>query len=132
MGFSKYRMTEWIMLERTFRGHLVQASCNEQGHLQPDQIFQSPVQPDLGCFQRWGIYHFTGQPVPVSHVLNIKNSFQVSCLRLSSFRSKPLCLVLLLQALLYLHLRIYIWTHTRMTSNLNSHLSFKRQMSLRN
>lgn len=106
-------MTEWIVLERTFRGHIVQAPCNEQGHLRPDQIVQSPVQPDLGCFQRWGICHFTGQPVPVSHVLNIKNSFQVSCLRLFSFRSKPLlpCPVAtgpIIFALTYL----YMNTHT--------------------
>jgi len=28
-----------------------QPPCNEQGRLQPDQVAQSPVQPDLECFQ---------------------------------------------------------------------------------
>ncbi|KAK4810853.1 LOW QUALITY PROTEIN: hypothetical protein QYF61_008825 [Mycteria americana] len=32
-----------------------------------DQVAQSPVQPDLECFQGWGIYSLSGQPVPVSH-----------------------------------------------------------------
>lgn len=121
-----------IVLERAFWGHLVQAPCNEQGHLQPEQILQSPIQPDPGGFQGWCIYQFAGQPVPVPHMLNIKDSFQISCLTLSSFRSEPPCLVLLLQALLYLHSCIYIWTYTWRISNLNSHLSFKRKMSLRN
>jgi len=31
-------------LEGTFKGHLVQHPCNEQGHLQLDQVAQSPVQ----------------------------------------------------------------------------------------
>ena len=38
-------------LEGTFKGHLVQPPCNEQAHLQLDQVAQSPVQPDLECFQ---------------------------------------------------------------------------------
>jgi len=39
--------------------------CHEQGHLQLDQVAQSPVQPDFECFQ--GIDHLSGQPVPVLH-----------------------------------------------------------------
>ncbi|KAK4810053.1 hypothetical protein QYF61_005116 [Mycteria americana] len=38
-----------------------------KGHLQLDQVAQSPIQPDLECFQGWGIYHLSGQPVPVLH-----------------------------------------------------------------
>jgi len=38
-------------LEGTFKGHLVQPPYNEQGHLQPHQVAQSPVQPDLEYFQ---------------------------------------------------------------------------------
>jgi len=34
-------------LEGTFRGHLVQPFCSEQGHLQLDHVAQSPVQPSL-------------------------------------------------------------------------------------
>jgi len=36
-------------------------------HLQLHQVAQSPVQPDLECFQGWGIYHLSGQPVPLFH-----------------------------------------------------------------
>ena len=62
-----HRITEWFGLEGTFKGHLVQPLCNEQGHLQLDQVAQSPVQPELESFQGWGTYHPSGQPVPVSH-----------------------------------------------------------------
>jgi len=33
-------------LKETFKAHLVQARCDEQGHLSVDQVAQSPVQPD--------------------------------------------------------------------------------------
>jgi len=49
---SEYRRTtEWLGLEATFKGHLVQPPCSEQGHLQLDEVAQSPVQPGLECFQ---------------------------------------------------------------------------------
>jgi len=54
-------------LEGTFKGHLVQPSCNEQGHLQLDQVAKSPVQPDLEYFQGWDIYSLSGKPVPLFH-----------------------------------------------------------------
>ena len=41
--------------------------CNEQGHLQLDQVAQSPMQLDVEGFQGWGIYHLSGQHVPVFH-----------------------------------------------------------------
>ena len=53
--------------EDTSKGHLVQPSCNEQGHLQVDQDAQNPVQPDLECLQGHGFHHTSGQPVPVPH-----------------------------------------------------------------
>ena len=62
-----HRTIEWFGLEGTFKDHLVQSPCNEQGHLQLDQVAQSPVQPGLECSQGWGIYHLSGQPVPVFH-----------------------------------------------------------------
>jgi len=42
-------------LEGTFRGHLAQPSCSELGHVQLDQVAQSPVQLDIECFQGWRI-----------------------------------------------------------------------------
>jgi len=41
--------------------------CHAQGHLQPDQVALSPVQPGLECFQGWGIDHLSGQPMPGPH-----------------------------------------------------------------
>ena len=58
---------ECFGLEGTFRGHVAQSPCSEQGYLQFDQVAQSLVQPGLGCFLGWGIYRLSGQPVPVFH-----------------------------------------------------------------
>ena len=58
---------EWFGLEGTLKGQLVQPPHGEQGHLHLDQVAQSPVQPDLECFQGWGIYHLSGQPLAVFH-----------------------------------------------------------------
>ena len=57
-----YAVIERLGLEETFRGHLAQPPCREQGHLQVDQVAQSPVQPDLECFQGWGISQVVGNP----------------------------------------------------------------------
>jgi len=59
------RIIECFGLEGTFRCHPAQPPCSEQGHLQLDQVAQSPVQPGLGCFQGWGLHCLSGQPVPV-------------------------------------------------------------------
>ena len=61
------RITECFGLKGTFRGHLAQPACSEQGHLQLDQVAQSPIQPGLEYFQGWGIYHLSGKPIPVFH-----------------------------------------------------------------
>jgi len=47
--------------------NLVQLPCHQHGHLQLDQVAQSPIQPGLECFQGWGIDHLSGQPVPGFH-----------------------------------------------------------------
>ena len=64
---ADHRIIEWFGLEGTFKGHLVQSHCKQQGHLQLGQVAQSPIQPDFECFQGWGIYHLSGQPVLVLH-----------------------------------------------------------------
>ena len=58
---------EFLELEGAFKGYLVQLPCNEQGHPQLNQVAQRPLHPDLECVQGWGIYHLSGQPVPVPH-----------------------------------------------------------------
>jgi len=88
-------------LEGTFRGHLAQPPCSEQGHLQLDQVAQSPIKPDLECFQGWGTSHLSGQPgCQAFTTLIAKNLFLIPSLTLSSFSLKPSPLVLLLLALL--------------------------------
>ena len=77
-----YRIIESFGLEGTFKGHLAQPPCNEQGHLQLDQVAQSPVQPDLECFQGWGPHCLSGQCVPVFHHPHSKKI-------LPSIQSKP-------------------------------------------
>ena len=59
------QILECFGLERTFRGHLAQPPCSEQGHIPLDQVAQSPIQPDLECFQAWGLHYLSGQPIPV-------------------------------------------------------------------
>ena len=62
-----HRITEWVGLEGSFKSHLVQPSYRDQGHLQPDQLAQSPIQPGLEYSQGGGSHSFSGQPVPVFH-----------------------------------------------------------------
>jgi len=58
--FCQIRIIECFGLEGTFRGHLAQPPCSEQGHLQLDQSAQSSIQPGLECSQGWGISHLSG------------------------------------------------------------------------
>ena len=78
-----YRIIECFGLEGTFRGHLAQPPCNKQGHLQLDQVVQSPIQPGLECFQGWGTYHLSGQPIPAFHHPHCKKF-------LANVQSKPI------------------------------------------
>jgi len=42
-GMEYHRVIESFVLEGSFKGSLLQPPCNEQGHLQLDQVDQSPV-----------------------------------------------------------------------------------------
>ena len=80
-------------LEETFKVLLVQPPCREQGHLQLDQVAQTPIQLDLGCLQGHGIHHLSGHSSSASSLL-LKNSFIISSLNLPSFSLKSFPLVL--------------------------------------
>ena len=66
---------EWFRLEGTFKDQLVQPPFNEQGHLQPDQVAQSSVQPDFECLQGCGVYHFLVNLCPCYTTLIVKTFF---------------------------------------------------------
>jgi len=61
---TDHRIIECIGLERTFRAHLAQFPCSDQGHLQLDLVVQSPIQPGLEFFQGWGLHYPSAQSVP--------------------------------------------------------------------
>ena len=47
LAFLYHRIIQLFDLEATLRGNLDQLHCNEQGHLQLDQVAQSPIQAIL-------------------------------------------------------------------------------------
>lgn len=49
-----------------------------QGCLQLDEVAESPIHPDLECFQEWDTYHHSGQSVPCLTTLIIKKLFLIS------------------------------------------------------
>lgn len=70
-----HRITKCFELVGTFKSHLVQTSCSDQGHPQLGHIAQSLIQHSLDSFQGWEFYHLSGQPVPIFHHPHCKNSF---------------------------------------------------------
>ena len=54
--YGYHKIIASFELEGTFKYHLVQLLFI-QGLLQPDQVAQSPSQPDLDCLQGWGTHH---------------------------------------------------------------------------
>jgi len=46
-----HRIIEFLELEGTFKGHLAQLLCNEQGHAQLDQVPRGLIQPHLESLQ---------------------------------------------------------------------------------
>ena len=53
---GNFSVIESLELEGTFKGHLVQLPCNEQGHAQLDQVVQGLIQPCL-VFSLFGVPH---------------------------------------------------------------------------
>jgi len=72
---QNYKIIESLQLEATFKGHLAQLFCNEQGHIQLDQAVQSFVHSDLESLQGQDIHHLSRQPVPMLHHPHCKRLF---------------------------------------------------------
>jgi len=83
--------SEKFRLEATFKGHLVKSPCNEQGHLQLRHVAQSPIQPDLECFQRWASSTSLGNLFQCFTMLNVKNFLLTKTKKLEGF-SDEVCL----------------------------------------
>ena len=62
-----YRIIEWFALEGTFKDHVVQPLCREQGPLPPAQGAPSPIQPGLEPCHGGGSHSFSGKPGPGPH-----------------------------------------------------------------
>ena len=85
-----HRITELFEKEGTLKGHLVQLSCNEQGHLQLHQVAQSSVQPDLECLQRWASTSL-GNLFQCLTSLTVKNFLIITSLNLFQFETISPC-----------------------------------------
>lgn len=55
---KSHRIIEQCKLEGSCRGHLIQSLWNDPGHLQLEQVTQSPIQPVLVYFWGWVLYLF--------------------------------------------------------------------------
>jgi len=93
-----HRIIECFGLEGTFRGHLAQTPCSEQGHL--TRLLRVPSILTLNVSRDGASTTFLGNLFQCFTVLMVKNLFLISSLNLPSLSLKPLLLVLSLQALL--------------------------------
>lgn len=64
-----YKIMKWFELEVTFKGHVVQLPCNEQGHLSLEQVTKSSIQPGLEYSLGLGMHQLSGQPMQMPHHL---------------------------------------------------------------
>lgn len=99
------RITEWFVLERTFKGNLFQLLPVGQGHLPLCEAAQNHVQHDLpACSNRTSMASL-GSLFQCLSTLITKNVLMPN-LKLSSFNLRPLPLVLSLQALVKVSLHL--------------------------
>jgi len=85
---QSHRNKELFKQEETFKDTLVHLPCNEQGHLQIDEVAQSPVQPDFVSRDRASITSL-GNLFQCLTTLIVKIFFLISSLNLPSFILKP-------------------------------------------
>ena len=94
----------------TFKGHLVQLPCNEQGYAQLDQVAQGLIHPCLESLRGLGINHISGQPVPVPDHRHCKRQGKSPTYTylLQAFQPFALCFsAALFASLSKVYLRIY-------------------------
>jgi len=81
-----HRITEWFGLEGTLKIIWFQPRCHGQGHLPPDQIAQSSIQPGLDTAREGAATASLGNLGQGLTTLMVKNFFPISHLNLPSFR----------------------------------------------
>jgi len=96
---KSHRIIEWFGQEGTLKIIWFQSPCHERGHLPPDQVAQSSIQPRLEHCQGGGSHRFSGQPGQCLTTLTVKNFFLLSNLNLPSFSLQPFLLVLSLHTI---------------------------------
>ena len=88
------KVTESSELEGTFRGHLVQLPCTEQGHPQLQQVLRAPSSLTMGFYRDGASTTSPGNLCQCLTVLTAKNLFLISSLNLPSVSLNPFPLVL--------------------------------------
>jgi len=89
----------FFFLEGNFKITYFQPSCYRQGHLLPDQVAQSPIQPSIELLHRLGTHHLDGQPTPMTchsyckkflpYILSKYNLFYFEAIFLCSITTGP-------------------------------------------
>ena len=64
---ASHGITEWFGLDGALQVTQFQPPCHGQGHLPPDQVAPSPIQPGLEPCQGGGSHSFSEQPGPGPH-----------------------------------------------------------------
>ena len=105
------RVIETFELEETFKGHLVQLPCSEQGHLRLSQVLRAPSSLALKVSRDGASATSLGNLCQCLTTLIVKYFFHISNLHLLSFSLKPFPLVLselLSQSVPFSHVRILV------------------------
>jgi len=83
--YSNHRIIEYMGMEGTFKGPLVEPLCNEQGHLQLVEVVQS-LSNLISNVSRVGASTTSlGNLIQCFTTLNVNNFFLISSLNLLSF-----------------------------------------------
>ena len=100
MVFYHRIIIESFELDGTLKGHLIQPSCNEQGHLQLDQVLRAQSSLTASVTRNGSSTTSLGSLCQCLTTLSVKNISLISSLNLSSFTWKPFPLVLSQRTLL--------------------------------